>query len=140
MQTKYKSIYGEDGISQEQIQYIESKLAVILPPDFKCIAGFFNGGDLCSIDNYAFYNNINNYNIVDETLLLRNSINLPKKFIVLAEPPESIIVMDTLCKPSIIWCDSYDVENLSNIQLLNNPCLWDSYADFFWDMLEDLVD
>ncbi len=132
----YLDNYEEDGISDENIKTIERKLGIILPDDFKKIATFFNGGEVGAFDLYNFYFDENEYNIVDETLRLRESISLPMQYVVLAEMSESIILMNVKSQPAIIWCDSYDVENIVSGNELNNPDLWDSYSAFFASMLE----
>lgn len=39
----------------------------------------------------------------DFRILIRNAIKLPTSFVVLAEPPNSIIVMNTENNPYVIW-------------------------------------
>ena len=58
------------------------------------------------------------------------------QYVVLTEMSESIILMNVKFQPAIIWCDSYDVENIVSGNGLNNPDLWDSFSDFFASMLE----
>lgn len=129
LKRRYLEVGKENGISKKDIKHIENILELILPDDFKNISKFFNGGCLGVIDNYCFRQGKAN-NIIEETRRLRNTINLPKQFIVLAEPPESIIVMDVVHKPSIIWCDATDIYNLKNKSFINKPDVWQDYSDF----------
>lgn len=62
---------------------------------------------------------------------------MPKNFIVLAEPPESIILMDVEHKPSIIWCDAFDIYNLETKKYTNKPCIWEDYSDFLGELISD---
>jgi hypothetical protein len=73
-------------------------------------------------------------NVVEETARLRNAIDLPRSVIVLAEPPESLIVMDTAASkgsPAVMWIDANDATRLGSLQSLHQPQVWTSYAGFF---------
>lgn len=135
----YFKLAKEDGIDNQEIENIENILEITLPDDFKEISRFFNGGCLGIVDNYSFSQGEWN-NIIDETKRLRAAVNLPQKFIVLAEPPESIIVMNVEDIPSIIWCDATDIHNLETKSYMSNPTIWRNYSDFFGDMLSDEED
>ena len=67
----------------------------------------------------------------------RGSINLPLRVVVLAEPAESLIVMDTQSTPSIIWLDAVEVNKLDSRSFLSEPDEWSTYADFFAQLLND---
>lgn len=121
-------------LSEKEVNNIEKRLGVFLPNDFKEIASYFSGGRVGIIEFYDFKDN-NDINIIDGTLRLRESIHLPERYIVLAEPPESIVVMDIKSKPSIIWCDAIDIENIESESCTNQPDVWESFSDFFYDML-----
>lgn len=136
LRRRYLKVGKEDGINKQDLEYIENILELILPDDFKNISKFYNGGCLGIIDNYCFKRGEGN-NIMEETRRLRDAINLPKNFIVLAEPPESIIVMDVVHKPSIIWCDATDVYNLQEKTFVSVPDVWQDYSDFFCKLLSD---
>lgn len=126
----------KNGINSIVLKNIENTLDISLPNDFKEISKFFNGGDLGAIYNYSFEQG-NQDNIIDETIKLRETISLPKNFIVLAEPPESIILMDVEHKPSIIWCDAFDIYNLETKKYTNKPCIWEDYSDFLGELISD---
>ena len=71
-------------------------------------------------------------NIVDDTLRLRMTVALPPRFVVIAEPAASLIVMECIGKNSrVIWCDASDVRKLSQPQSLRAPQIWSSYSQFF---------
>ena len=109
LKEKYEKLLPVDGITTAALDEIQAKLNVHLPEDFCEIALFYSGGLLGGISNYSFTNSDGSTNIVDETIRLRKSINLPLRFVVLAEPAESLIVMDTQSAPSIIWLDAVEV-------------------------------
>ena len=102
LKQRYIQLNSIDGIDEIVLRNIEEILRVKVPEDFCQISNFFSGGLLGGIGNFAFdYEGISP-NIVEETLRLRNAINMPHRFIVLAEPPESLIVMDTENIPSVL--------------------------------------
>ena len=98
----YLNLQSSDGVDNEVLSEIEKTLNVKLPEDFCEIALFYSGGYLGGISNYSFSNNDVETNVINETIRLRNTVNLPLKSIVLSEPPESLIVMNTKNIPSII--------------------------------------
>lgn len=140
LKERYLNLQPIDGVNDAILSEIESTLNIKLPSDFWEIASFYSGGYLGGISNYSFSNNYGSLNVIDETIKLRNSINLPLRYIVLAEPPESIIVMDTENTPSIIWCDAVEVTKLNDKSFITKPNEWNSYAEYFSQLLEDEED
>lgn len=134
LKNKYLEIFQEDALNLEELGNIETKLGVTMPDDFKEITKFFSGGSVGIIEFYDFKID-NDINIIDETLRLREEINLPKQYIVLAEPPESIVIIDTKNTPAIIWCDAIDVENIASNNYSTQPDIWDNFSEFFYEML-----
>ena len=75
-------------------------------------------------------------NIVAATLELRSAINLPHRFVALAEPANSLIVLDT-DTGSVTWYDANDVAYLDTPQEMSAaPDTWPTYADFFEFLLD----
>ena len=141
LKQRYVQLNSIDGIDEFVLQKIEGVLKVKkLPAEFRQISDFFSGGLLGGIDNFAFAYEGISPNIVEETLRLRAAIKLPTRFIVLAEPPESLIVMDTENTPSVIWCDATDAERISTLDFVTEPQKWNTYLDFFNTMLDDEED
>jgi hypothetical protein len=140
LKERYLNLQPSDGVNDAILSEIESTLNVKLPSDFCEIAAFYSGGYLGGISNYSFSNNDGSTNIIEETIKLRNSINLPLRYIVLAEPPESIIVMDTENIPSIIWCDAVEVTKLNDKSFITKPNEWNSYTEYFAQLIEDEED
>lgn len=136
LKKKCLATLGSNGISNQELKQIESLLSLSLPDDFKLISEFFSGGTLGVIDNYSFVQGPWD-NIIDETIKMRNSIDLPHQFIVLAEPPESLIVLNVESSPSVIWCDAIDVCHLEDNLYEVPPDTWNSYKDFFSKLLSD---
>lgn len=110
-----------------------------LPKTFCEISTFFSGGYLGEISNYSFANVGNGINIIDETIRLRESVKLPARFVALAETPESIIVMDTINRPSVIWFDAVEISELENKSFTSKPDEWMTYADYFKELHENDV-
>ncbi|OOM15887.1 SMI1/KNR4 family protein [Clostridium saccharobutylicum] len=140
LKKRYLNLQQSDGVSNAVLAEIENELKVKLPSDFCEIASFYSGGYLGGISNYSFSNNDGSTNIIEETVRLRDTINLPLRYVVLAEPPESIIVMDTENIPSIIWCDAVEVTKLNDKSFISKPNEWNSYAEYFAQLIEDEED
>jgi len=123
--------------NEKILDEIERILEIKLPEDFRQISSFYNGdllGSICIFDvNYK----VNSLNIVEETIKHRKGINLPNKYVTLAEPPESFIVMDTENSSSVIWCDAIDAERLEDKVFNSPPKIWNTYAEFFENLLEE---
>ncbi|WP_156395561.1 SMI1/KNR4 family protein [Paenibacillus sp. Root52] len=134
---RYIQLCPEDGIDENVLKKIEEILQLKLPDDFRDIAKFYSGDLLGGISCFAFAYKDIAPNIVDETLRLRNAIKLPSNFVVLAEPPNSIIIMDTQNNPSIIWCDATDVERIVTMSFISPPDTWKTFFDFFTKLVED---
>lgn len=77
---RYNQLYPEDGVMENTLERIEDILQLKLPTDFRNIAKFYSGGLLGGISCFAFTHEHITPNIVDETLRLRTSINLPSNF------------------------------------------------------------
>lgn len=140
LEERYLNLQQSDGINNEALSEIEKVLKIKLPSDFCEISSFYSGGYLGGISNYSFSNNDGSANIIEETIRLRETINLPLRYIVLAEPPESIIVMDTENTPSIIWCDAVEVTKLNDKSFISKPNEWNSYTEYFAQLIEDEED
>lgn len=136
LKERYLSLYKADTSSAEDISWVENTLSVRLPDDFKAISTFYTGGFLGGISHHAMFSATNPLNIVSETLRLRKSINLGTEYIVLAEPAESLIVLNVCKSPAVIWCDANDAEHLGTGELSTPPDCWENYASFFSYLLE----
>jgi len=138
LRVRYERLLATDGIAsegidKETINDIQVRLNVHLPDDFCEIALFCNGG-LFRDHSYTSFNGCTN--IVDETIRLRKTVNLPLRFVVLAEPDESLVVMDTENTPSIIWCDATEVSKLDVKTFISKSDEWNTYAEFFAYLIE----
>jgi len=131
---KYIELYGVEGCSTEELAKIEDALNVQLPHDFKKISEFYSGGFFGGISHHEIAIRSEAANIVQETLTIRQAAGLNNKFIVLAEPSGSIIVLDVRGK-SVIWCDAVEVDCLNTMEFITKPDIWESYASFFLYLL-----
>ena len=136
---KYLEIFPDDGLIEKEIEIIEESLKVNLPNDFRIISQFFSGGNLGIIDFFDFKRN-NPLNIIDETIRLRETLHLPNQFIILAEPSESIVILDLYKRPSIIWCDAVEINKINERDFDNPPDVWECFSDLFYDMLMEEIE
>ena len=136
---RYLSLFGDEPVTDNAIEQIESLLGVVLPEDFKDIASFYSGGIVGGISLHATATSGQADNISQETKTIRAAMGLPFSMVVLAEPPASLIVLDTNAHagfPAVIWLDATDVRALKDISSLRHPQTWSSYAEFFDFLLE----
>lgn len=126
---RYDLLFTDDVIAPQAVARIEQQLQLQLPDDFKEIASFYNGGLLGGISIFSY--NDHHPNLIEETLRLRKDIQLPHSFLFLAEPAESMIVLDTAQTPAVIWCDSIDAHQLHNRSFQIAPDTWNTFSDFF---------
>lgn len=137
MRHRYATFFGEEPPPEDAIAGLESSLDVTLPDDVKAISQFFRGDLLGGISHYSFDGSSSATNIVNETTRLRSAIGLPHRFIVLAEPAESLIVLD-VDSGVVTWCDNFDVSRLNgSSEMLGKPDTWPSYAEFFEYLLDE---
>lgn len=134
LKERYKSIYGLEGCSVKVLREIEKVLETKLPTDFKEIANFYSGGLLGGISHYEIASAEGASAILQETLRLRKAVGINKDYVVLAEPPGSLIVMNVVS--GVLWCDANDAENINSKAFENEPDRWDCYASFFNYLLD----
>ena len=79
-------------------------------------------------------------NVGDKTVELRNSIGLPTCYVVLAEPPESLIVLQTEsdehAPTTVIWLSAQDAGRLVRGESLTDADYYASFTDFFETLLQ----
>lgn len=126
---RYDLLFTDDVIAPQAVARIEQQLQLQLPDDFKEIASFYNGGLIGGISIFSY--NDHHPNLIEETLRLRKDIQLPHSFLFLAEPAESMIVLDTAQTPAVIWCDSIDIHQLHDRSFQIAPDTWNTFSDFF---------
>ncbi len=137
LKKRYITEFGEEPCKPKVLLEIESVLNVKLPNDFKEIASFYSGGFLGGISHHSLAIKGEATSIVQETLRIREAISLDNDYLVLAEPPESIIVMKCTGSPAILWCDAVEVRNINSQKFENTPDTWDSYSAFFKHLLDE---
>ncbi|RJG37254.1 SMI1/KNR4 family protein [Motilimonas pumila] len=131
LKNRYDAIYGCEAVDERVVSNIEVQLGLTLPSDFKEISLFYSGGLLGGVSHHEIACIGDATNIVQETLTLRDAIGLQDNFIVIAEPSESLIVLNVAGNPSVIWCDAVEAKNLNSMNFANQPETWESYSDFF---------
>jgi hypothetical protein len=139
LRSRYVALFGFESTEASELDFIEKELGVRFPDDFKEVSKFYRGGMLGGISHNAIAGRGPATNIADETKRLRDTAGLPHSFVVLAEPPASLIVMNTeesSSTPAVIWCDAIDVSRLGTFHGMHNPQKWASYAEFFGFLLD----
>jgi hypothetical protein len=137
--SRYSRLFGVEPAITAELSMIEETLGVSLPSDFRNISTFYRGGILGGISHHAISCHGPGTNIMAETQRLRASAELPHSYVVLAEPPGSLILMNTTGlahSPTVIWCDGGDVSLLPDVRKMHGPHFWNSYSDFFRFLLE----
>ncbi len=131
LRQRYVAYFGEEPSPAGAIANLESSIDVSLPGDLKAIADFYSGGMLGGVSHHVFSSGVAATNVADETLRLRSTVELPHRFIVLAEPAESLIVLDVE-SGVVTWCDDFDASRLDGSnRMVGEPSTWPSYAAFF---------
>lgn len=131
LRRRYVAYYGEEPAQLGAVVCLETALGIVIPRDMKAISKFYSGGILGGISHYSFESSSRETNaIICKTLSFRLAISLPHRFIVLAEPAESSIVLDVK-SGTVTWCDNFDVSRLGSSEMLGKPDTWPSYAAFF---------
>lgn len=130
----YIALFKQEPTEEAVLVQIESLLHITLPLDFRGISTFYSGGMLGGISHHAIAVDGPSTTIMAETMRLRGSIQLPHTMLVIAEPPESLIVLETKSTDghsAVIWLDSMDAAKLGRCELLRKPLCWPTYAEFF---------
>lgn len=140
LRKRYIAEFGDEPCSNQVLSDVESALNVKLPEDFKQISSFYSGGYLGGISHHEIACIGDATNIVRETLRLRDSIGLDTNYIVIAEPAESLIVLNTTGRPAVIWCDAVEAKNINSQEFINLPDTWESYNEFFEYLLDEEED
>ncbi|REK19408.1 MAG: SMI1/KNR4 family protein [Planctomycetota bacterium] len=134
---RYVALYSEEPTRGGGIAELQALLDVSLPDEMQAIAEFYSGGIVGGISHNSFDPEPAAASIAKTTLSFRSAINLPYRFIVLAELDESVIVLDVESEV-VTWCDNCDVSRLDgSSEMLGKTETWPSYADFFEFCLDE---
>ncbi|HSF39573.1 MAG TPA: SMI1/KNR4 family protein [Thermoanaerobaculia bacterium] len=135
IRSRYADLFGSEGVDKEKIADIERRLNLKLPDEFVRISEFYSGGLLGGVSHHAIDVEGPANNIVEETMRLRDTAELPHDMVVLAEPPESLIVLQASGASgraaSVMWVSHFDIARLSNPKTLREPQIWPDYYHFF---------
>ena len=133
LQSRYQALAGSNRISPTSLRRLETELGVSLPGSFGAVAAFFDGTGVHLPPLHAMGDAPTN--VLTETQRLREAVELPKRFLVLAEPAESLIVLD--CDGGqVIWCDAFDVPRLEGGHFRGRPDIWAQFSDFVEYLVE----
>src|SRR5262249_5802430 len=117
LRNRYVAFFWLEPTASVELELIGKELGLLFPSDFTSVAKFSCGGLLAGISHNAIAARGPGTNITDETNRLRGATGLAHSFVVLAEPPASLIVMNvvkTTGSPAVIWCDAIDVSRLGS--------------------------
>ena len=140
LKQKYVRLFPDDGeMNQQEIKEIEGHLNLEFPDDFRKIISFYLGGKLGNRFLLNFQT-VGNYSIEEETLALRESINLPHDFLVLY-CEYGMIYMD--CNPNsakyghVMYVRTEDAQCLGDG--IEPKYYWDypTFSDFFEHLLDE---
>ena len=126
LRERYIRLNGVCPVEGHLLQRIEETLGLSLPGRLRDACAFFDGSG-CG----GFFHNFDptiEPNIIDETLRLRERINLPSQYVALGEPPISLLVLD--CRNgSVIWCDAYDAARFATGDRMHSPTIWSDFSE-----------
>lgn len=108
---EYARLLNPRGVSDEALSQTERALGLRLPNGVRRVADFF-AGDLLGGISHKAWDPADPDSVVSTTVRLRDAIDLPERFVVLAEQPESFIVLDTH-SGQVVWAHNYDAMNLA---------------------------
>lgn len=128
---RYLALNQEQPSSHNFIDSIETQLGIQLPQDFREISNFFGGESINAMPLYSLAGNAPILNPIHETLRLREAIGLPSNWVVLGEPPASLLLMDCAAGGKIIWIDDIDAERIGLQEFTSKPNTWSSFGEFF---------
>lgn len=137
LKERYVALNGQRPTSDEFLRVIESTLEVELPADFRNISKFYDGSGINVMPLFSLAGNAPKMNPVHETLRLRESVRLPRNWLVLGEPSESLLLMDCADQGKVLWIDGIDVTNISSNSFTRQPDSWSSFSDFFNYLLNE---
>jgi hypothetical protein len=137
LRKRYVALNGERPAQEILISKIVTELGLTLPHDFLEISRFFDGSGINVLPLFSLSGTSPKLNPVNETLRLRQAVNLPVQWLVLGEPPESLLLMDCASDGRVIWIDAIDVGRIIDEDFKGEPTTWNSFSDFFEYLLDE---
>jgi hypothetical protein len=137
LKNRYVALNGARPIPDSVFAAVTSDLGLQLPPDFLEIGKFFDGSGINVIALHSLAGNAPTMNPIHETLRLRKAIGLPPNWVVLGEPPESLLLMDCVAGGKVIWIDAIDAKRIASQSFATQPTTWDSFGEFFEYLLDE---
>jgi len=137
LKNRYVALNGARPIPDSVVAAVTSDLGLQPPPDFLEIGKFFDGSGINVIALHSLAGNAPTMNPIHETLRLRKAIGLPPNWVVLGEPPESLLLMDCAAGGKVIWIDANDAKRIASQSFTTQPTAWDSFGEFFKYLLDE---
>lgn len=135
LKNQYQTLFPDGhGVAYSELNDIENKIGKILPNDFREVASFYNGGIIGGYSLYTITSDAENeYGIVNRTEVLREVINLPKKYLPLYCEYGLIYLNLDNDSPNfgqVVYCDNEEAQNLFNPTYPKSP-YW-TFPSFFY--------
>ncbi|HWW71516.1 MAG TPA: SMI1/KNR4 family protein [Duganella sp.] len=137
LKNRYVAMNGARPIPSNVLTAITSDLGLQLPLDFLEIGKVFDGSGINVISLHSLAGNAPTMNPIHETLRLRKAIGLPSNWLVLGEPPESLLLMDCTADGQVIWIDAIDAKRIASQSFSTQPTGWNSFGEFFEYLLDE---
>ncbi len=130
---RYRLLLPDVPLYDDNLASVENALDIVLPQDLKEISSVYDGGTFGAMPNYHLRLTSWGYDVVTLTLRLRELIDLPHWFIILAELDESVVFLKTMKTddlPTLIyWIDTPNAKLLADRDPLP-PELVQPFTDF----------
>ena len=122
-------------LDEQEINFVEQKLGVTFPEDFKAINQQIGYESFDFFDYYSF-----NCGVIEETVYYRNKEKLPHNYLVLTSDDVSFLLLKL--KPDntseVIWCDEPDFYNLCRKGKMEyKATVFKSFTDFYEFLLDE---
>ena len=108
-----RSILGEHPLGSKGLEALERELGFALPEAFRRVSTVYSGGLLGEMDVFSFHPAAPAPTVGSCTNYLRERGLIAPKDVVLAEPPESLVVWrDADIDGVVLWLGAHDVERV----------------------------
>jgi transcription elongation factor Elf1 len=121
---------------KNEIKKLEKELKVILPKDLKELSF------VCRYDYIDTFFDFPSFpvGVINKTIALRKSCNLPNQYVALSEGSIDMILLKTISeeKSQVLWiCTIPDFDNIcEGKELEADPDIYDSFTDFYTALLD----
>jgi hypothetical protein len=140
LKRRFFELSGARPASTAFLERMQRELGITLPSAFTAVCAFYDGSGIDVVPMYSLSGGSPTFNPLFETRRLRDAIDLPARWLVLAEPPESLIVMECTEPGRVLWLDAGDAHRLAVEDFAHAPDSWNSFVEFFSAILAEEED